>query len=86
LDLYYNYVTIVNYDSSFVNTFGASLTDDARVVIYDRCMFMVKATGVASVNYDRKFMISKATIGPVLLAFYCRNLGSAVVRYHILCS
>ena len=79
MDLYYNYVTIVNYDSSIVNTFGASLTDDARVVIYDRCMFMVKATGVASVNYDRKFMICKAPLEPVLLAFYCRNLGSVVV-------
>jgi hypothetical protein len=79
LDLYYNYITIVNYDSKFVNKFGASLTDDARVVIYDHCMFMVKATGVASVNYDRKFIICKAPLVPVLLAFYCRNFGSAVV-------
>ncbi len=31
---------IVNDDSSIVNKFGASLTDDARVVIYDRHMFI----------------------------------------------
>jgi len=37
---------IVNYDSSTINRLGASLTDDARVVIYDRQMFIVQATGV----------------------------------------
>ncbi len=25
----------VNYDSGIINKFGASLTDDARVIIYD---------------------------------------------------
>jgi hypothetical protein len=35
---------IVNYDSSIVNKFGASLTDNARVVIYNRHMFIVQAT------------------------------------------
>jgi hypothetical protein len=45
--LYYKHLTIVNYDSSFINKFGASLTDDARVVIYDRHMFIVQATGVS---------------------------------------
>jgi hypothetical protein len=43
--LYYKHITIVNYDSSIVNKFGASLTDDARVIIYDRHMFIVQATG-----------------------------------------
>ncbi len=37
---------IVNYDSSVVNKFGASLTDDARVIIYDRHMFIVQAIGL----------------------------------------
>jgi len=32
---------IVNY---FMNKFGASLTDDARVIIYNRLMFIVQAT------------------------------------------
>jgi hypothetical protein len=35
----------VNDDSSMVNKLEASLTDDARVVIYDRHMFIVQATG-----------------------------------------
>ncbi len=43
--LYYKLIMIVNYESSIVNKFGASPTDDARVVIYDRHMFIVQATG-----------------------------------------
>jgi hypothetical protein len=35
---------IVNYDSSIVNKFGVLLTDDARVIIYDRHVFIVQAT------------------------------------------
>ena len=38
---------IVNDNSSIVNKLGASLTDDARVIIYDSHMFIVQATGVA---------------------------------------
>jgi hypothetical protein len=45
---------IINYDSSIVNRLGASLTDDARVIIYDRHMFIVQATGVA-INFKPKF-------------------------------
>ena len=44
--LYYKHITIVNYNSIIVNKFGASLTDDAIVVIYDRHMFIVQATRV----------------------------------------
>ncbi len=44
--LYYKHVTIVNYASSGINKLGASLNDDARVVIYDRHMFIVQATGL----------------------------------------
>ncbi len=44
--LYYKHVTIVNYASSGVNKLRASLNDDTRVVIYDRHMFMVQATGL----------------------------------------
>ncbi len=45
--LYYKLMTIVNDDSRVVNKLEASLTDDAdaRVVIYDRHMFIVQATG-----------------------------------------
>jgi hypothetical protein len=43
--MYYKHITIVNYDSSIVNKFEASLTDDARVIIYDRHMFIEQANG-----------------------------------------
>jgi len=39
-------MTIVNDDSRVINRLGTSLTDDARVIIYDRHMFIVQATGV----------------------------------------
>ncbi len=37
---------IVNDDSRVVNKLEASLTDDARVIIYDHHMFIVQATGL----------------------------------------
>ncbi len=37
---------IINDDSRVVNKLEASLTDDARVIIYDRHMFIVQATDV----------------------------------------
>ncbi len=43
--LYYKHVTIVNYASSGVNKLRASLNHHARVIIYDRHMFIVQATG-----------------------------------------
>ncbi len=45
--LYYKHVQIVNYASSGVNELKTSLNDDARVVIYDRHMFIVQATVLA---------------------------------------
>ncbi len=39
-------MTIVNDDSRVINKLEASLTDDARVIIYDRHMFTVQAFGV----------------------------------------
>ena len=44
--LYYKHVTIVNDDSRVINIFEASLTDDARVIIYDHHMFIVQANGL----------------------------------------
>jgi hypothetical protein len=44
--LYYKHVTIVNYASSGINRLKASLNDDARVIIYNRHMFIVQATGM----------------------------------------
>jgi hypothetical protein len=39
-------MTIVNDDARIINKLDASLTDDARVVIYDCHMFIVQATDV----------------------------------------
>ena len=44
--LYYKHITSVNDDSSVVNQFEASLTGEARVVIYNRHMFKVQAKGL----------------------------------------
>ncbi len=48
--LYYKPMTIINDDSRVVNKLKASLTDDARVVIYDHHMFVVQATGTNVIN------------------------------------
>ncbi len=37
-------MTIINYASGIVNKLEALLTDDPRVVIYERCVFIVQAT------------------------------------------
>ena len=47
--VYYKHITIINDDFSIINKFEASLTDDARVIIYDHHMFIVPAIG-----YSRK--------------------------------
>ncbi len=44
--LYYEPMKIVNDNSSVINKLEASLTDDDKVIIYDRHMFIVQATGV----------------------------------------
>jgi hypothetical protein len=38
---------IINYTSSIINKLEALLTDDARVVIYNRHVFIVQATVVS---------------------------------------
>jgi hypothetical protein len=50
-------MTIVNYTSSIVYKLGASLTDDGRVIIYDRHMFIVQATDLSfsSIMYSKNF-------------------------------
>jgi hypothetical protein len=44
--LYFKPMTIVNDDSRVINKLEGSLTDDTSVIIYDRHMFIVKATDV----------------------------------------
>jgi hypothetical protein len=43
--LYYKLMMIVNDNSRVFNKLEASLIDDTRVIIYDRHMFIVQATG-----------------------------------------
>ncbi len=51
---------IINDNSRAVNKLEASLTDSARVIIYDCQMFIVQATGglyyknIAIINYDTR--------------------------------
>ncbi len=40
--LYDKHISIINDDSSIVNKFEASVTDDARVIINDCHMFIVQ--------------------------------------------
>ncbi len=48
--LYYKPMMIINDDTRIVNKLDASLTDDARIIIYDCHMFIVQATGVSVIN------------------------------------
>jgi hypothetical protein len=48
--LYYKHLMIINDDSSIINKLGASLTDDARVIIYDCHMFIVQAIGLQALR------------------------------------
>jgi hypothetical protein len=43
-------MTIVNDNARVVNKLEASLTDNARVVIYDHHMFIVQATGHSAIK------------------------------------
>ncbi len=45
-DLYYKHITIVNDDYIVISKWSFKLTDDARVIIYNRNRFIIQATGV----------------------------------------
>jgi hypothetical protein len=61
---------IVSDDSRVINELETSLTDNARVVIYDRHMFKVQATGY-TVSAD------KSGAYPSETPFRCSFLGQA---------
>jgi hypothetical protein len=50
--LCYKHMMSINYAPSVVNKLKALLTDDIRVVIYNRLVFIVQATGVRSHFYN----------------------------------
>ncbi len=57
--LYYKHITIISDNSRVFNKFEASLTDDARVLIYDRHMFIVQAAGTVftTLNFLRNLLM-----------------------------
>ena len=54
-------MTFVNDDARIVNKLDASLTDDTRVIIYDRHMFIVQSTG-EPLNKEKVFFNNKPEI------------------------
>ncbi len=56
--LYYKSMTIVNDDSRVINKLESSLTDDARVIIYDHHMFIVQVTGHNVMKHFRSVIIN----------------------------
>jgi hypothetical protein len=53
--LYHKHFTIVNDYSSIINKFGASFADAARVIIYNRHMFIVQATVIKALIDIQRF-------------------------------
>ncbi len=53
--LYYKPMTSINEDSRVVTKLETSLTDDARVIIYNHHMYIVKATG--EISCSTKFLL-----------------------------
>jgi hypothetical protein len=64
----HKHITIVNDDSSIVNKFEASLTDNARVVNYNCHMFIARTTGLTtiSLNAQRHFYHCFILVGKAL--------------------
>jgi hypothetical protein len=60
--LYYKPMMIVNNDARIVNKLDASLTDDAKVIIYDCHMFIVQATGVILTTFHFHYSLQ---MGPI---------------------
>jgi hypothetical protein len=59
--LYYKHTTIVNYASTIVNRLEALLTEDARVTIYDRHVFIVQATACLSLDPQTGWLYNKTS-------------------------
>jgi hypothetical protein len=66
--LYYKHVMIVNDDSSIVSNWSFKLIDNARVIIYDRNMFVIQATGL------QKFFQPSLIFGSKVIAYLSGGL------------
>jgi hypothetical protein len=58
--LHDKHITIVNDDSSPINKFGASLSDNTRIIICGRNVFIVQATG------ERKWQLGYRKDSPLI--------------------
>ncbi len=69
-------IMIIIDDSSIVNKLETSVTDDARVIIYDRHMFTVHATG--SNNLRAELGLGSALPRGVRLGFFAADKRSSL--------
>jgi hypothetical protein len=60
--LYYKPMMIVNDDARIINKLDASLTDDARVVIYNHHMFRVQDTKLMSMNGVLNYSVKQSNL------------------------
>jgi hypothetical protein len=67
-------MTIVNDNSRVVNKLVASLIDDARVVIYDRQMFIVQATAQDKSNLYLIFTFYKSFNWKLNIIYYTKKV------------
>ncbi len=75
---------IVIDDSRVINKLEASLTDDARIVIYDRHMFIVQATGLLRIEEPSYCEQSKnETSVQVQSVYFNDNLSSNHQRIYV---
>ncbi len=72
---------IVNYDSSIITELGASLTDDARVIIYNRHMFIVHATKLFPNQTDVVLVKTVKNINIIGGDFKCRFTTENCKKY-----
>ncbi len=75
--MYYKHITIVSDDSSTVNEFETSLTDDARVVIYNHYMFIVEAIGPRPIKH---FSLLSTAIDTGLIKSSRISIGNDILR------
>jgi hypothetical protein len=73
-------MTIINDDSRVANKLEASLTDDARVIIYDYHMFKVQATS-CGVTYGRHSDNSRGIINERNLFIVQATEASTIKTY-----
>jgi hypothetical protein len=76
-------MTIINDDSRVVNKLEASVTDDDRVIIYNRYMFIVQATGLTAL-LDCLLCFVPATIAYFQSGFLQRPLTQLTLATRLL--